>query len=756
MATEVVITEQDRTDAENILEQYMTDAIPLGDFSKGSALRDLAITALASVYAYMRKEAEYVRVRQSLLLADALTDDDRSAAVEEILSNWFIVKKSGRQSRGTVTVFMSEQEDVSVPTSALFYKTSALSFALDSTSTVVVAGEDMTPVTDSTGAVVAYSFTLPVIASQSGAEYDVVPGPFVDYTRFSPYIIRVENENTFAGGASDETTDELLERAPTAISVRDLNSARSIDAVLKEEFTTVDDVTVVGYGDAEMQRDLILEGATQTRIHAGGHVDAYLRTPITEGKTTTGIVGGEFTDPRPGYYVLRDDTLSASEMASIVEGDVIIIYNNLGGSEPDRYIVQSSNAYGIAVSRRTPFPSLIPVVEESFEDGQVGTTYTPGDTDKIKLPTTTYEFTADDVGKWIRILGSGVTNANMASGSNNGTWEILAVDTINNTAQVNLTGIEAFVDETAVQAELQSRVVEYSIGDNGPSFDNHVSRRISGRFTKSVQSDGRILLPDEPIYRITDVSFESATNPYTVGGRVTFPNRSNLEPEFTTNPDDLQYRVLCSNPEEAPSGWQLMEVDIGWPDGVNPNESKDFFNDESLRVTYDALTGYDTVWAFMLSDDQRILCGSVIPKGLNPVYITVEIQYRLAKTATDTLDTADATEALVAFINDFDTREDLDSSDIVAFLRENYDVIGNIEPITFYYQLLAPDGRVISYKSTDVVSIDDGKTIDPDTDAYPLSSQPELIMDDPLAIGVSDNTVRYLTVADLITFTELD
>lgn len=854
MAETIVITEEDRIEAENIMEQYLSDALTDGDFTKGGALRDLAIGAIAYTYAYMKKERDYVRARQSLLLLGTLSGTDVDDAVDEILSNWFITRKTGRESTGTATVYIGAPANsavpqaVTVPTGTRFFKTSTLPFLLNSAISLSFSEDDFRPISDSSGEVVSYSFDIPLIAAGSGVEYDIDPGPFVDFTTFDSRVTRVENASVFSGGAGTESTETLLERAPTAVTVRDLNSARSIDTVLKEEFTTVDDVIVIGYGDAEMLRDLVVEEATNTRIHAGGHVDTYLRSPITSSKAYTAEIGAAFTDARPSYHILRDATIADFldiGGAEVTPGDIIEIYNYLPSSEANRYIIKEVTNYGIYVSMRSPFPGIMPVVDGDFDDGEVETGNTEfksaghafaeieisyddaeliGGTNQIE--STEYTFSTSDVGKWIRVrrtttppplipsnygtykihsitvapdpnpgraevvdftgtaatfsgetgldwdlmtttdLNKFVRIKNAATSSNNGTWKIVGIIDADYVELYDASGSHpTFTTETGLDWELCSRVVEYSVGKNPPHYNNKVSRRYTGQFTKTIQNDGRILLPGEPIYRITDVSFASSVSPYTVNGRVTFPHRKNVEPTYVDlgggdpdhdEPSELEYQVIGHNPGEVFSGWQVLEVDVGWPDGspaVTP-ELKSYFNGNQLRVTYDTLTGFDAIWTYMLSGDQRILCGSVIPKGLHPAYLHMNLNYRLAKTATEALDTTEAASGLASFINNFDTREDMDTSDIVAYLRENFSVIGYLEPATIYYDFLAPDGRVIYYKTTDRVLIDAEKIIDPDTDYAPYSSQPELLFSEPIALGVSDNTVRYLTVSDLITFTQ--
>jgi len=816
----ITITEEDRVAAENIMEQYLSDRLPDGDFSKGSSLRDLVVGGLAYVFAFLRKEGDLIRARQSLLLLSGLSGADVDDAVDEILSNWFLERKDGTKATGTATVYLSQKEDVTIPTTASFYR-AGKEFKINSEIDLSYSGDDMTPVTDATGTVVAYQLQIPLVAAETGDSYNVEAGGFADFTRFSSNILRIENKNAFTGGGNIESTEEFLDRAETAISVRDLNSVRSIDVTLRENFSEIDDVVVIGFGDPEMIRDLAFPSVLGSKIHAGGCIDAYLRMPIIESKTFTGEIGGEFIDPREKYYVLRDDTVS--DFSAVNPGDVIRVYNNLSGSEPDIYTVKEVSEKGVQVDLRIPFPMEIPVVEESGTDGEVTATdssfksadydfatklhsYNDGECispDVFKAGS--YTFSTDDLGRWIKISGSvsgndGVYKIHVVDVSNNKvevvdytgtsptftaetdlTWDLLETDVVSwyiriknssagNTGTWKIVGLvdvdtvelrdinnnpQSFSAETGISWDLCSRIVEYSIGKNPTSYDDKVSRRYTGLFTKTVQHDGRILLPAEPVYRITDVSFASATHPYNDNGRVYFPNRVNHEPEYFDSSDlsQLQYQVIGHNPGEAPSGWQVMELDVGWPDG-NPT-GKDYFNGNSLRVTYDSLSGYDAVWTYMLNGDQRIICGSVIPKGLHPVYLTIDVQYKLAKTATDSLDTDDAASKLADFINNFDVKEDLDTSDITAYLRENFSVIGYIAPLTVYYDLLAPDGRVIHFKTKDKVSIDTSKVIDPDTDYYPDPAKPELLLEDPLELGVSDNTVRYLSVVDLITFTEI-
>lgn len=739
MADTIVITEQDRLDAENILEQFLGDKIPNADFSKGGALRDFVVSAMGYIFAYLRNEIDITRARQSLLLLAKLTGTDVDDAVDEILSNWFVTRKVGRSASGILTIYLSEEVDVNIDLSAKFYKTSALAFIPNALDTVTVAKEDLTKVVDEDGVVVSYTFSLAVKALFPGESYNVEPGAFVDFTRFNPYVTRVENQNKFEGGGGIETTTDMLSRSQTAISVRDLNSPRSLDVTLKEEFTTIDDVTVIGFGDEEMIRDLILEEATNSRVHAGGHVDAYLRGPILTDKTHTAVVGSESTDTRPGYYIFRDDTVP--DFTAIpnppVVGDILRVHNAVATSEAEMYIIRAVTPYGLYVSRRAYFPMALPTLIHDYIDGQLE--YGGGEN---RVYSTAYAFTDSDVGRYIRVYKGGDSN-------NVGTGEVTAVN-----APLGYAVVVGFPNnfnaETGVTFGLESRVVEYTVGDNSPTFNNKLSTggnpKLSGMFTKSIQNNGRILLPAWPVYRISEVSLPgTGLDPSWLDsdGRMRFTQRVNRTPVWpgTPIPGNFEYQVICNNPAEGSSGWQVLELVIVGSTGAS------YFNDKTLTVKFDTLSGYDSVWNMMVSQDRRIICGSVIPKGMHPVYLSMEVKYRLSKLAVSDIDSAAVAQALSEHINSFDTREDIDVSDIMGFLRTNYVDIGFIEPVTIQYTLLAPDGRSIPYETTDVVSID------PDKQTGVLD---EDLLPDPIGIGVSDNTVRYLTIPALITLTNLE
>lgn len=851
--TTISILEQDRIDAENFLEQFLTDSVG-GDFRKGGALRDFAVGAMASIFAFFRKEVDYVKARQSLLLLGSLTGADVDNAVDEILSNWYITRKAGLYSRGMATLYLSQPVDISVPTTATFSTATGLVFKLDSTSPISFLAGELRPVYSSAGLVAYYTQQIPLISSDVGVIYNITPQAFTSFTAISPYLSRVETAQTFTGATDAETTTDMLNRAETAISTRNMISSRSIDATLRENFAEVNAVKVVGYGDSEMTRDFVEEASTRTRLHAGGAADVFLDAPVVQGNIANLVVGDIYTDPRPGTCILRDDSLIASATdfvaEGVVRGDILRTYNAME-HEADEYVVDQVTPLGLYVSRRSEFPGESPTALESFTDGVIN----GAALDSIESPAATYVFSNEDIGRYVRLK-------NCATASNIGIYQIRSIDTANNRAGlIDQAGVAVLVAESPIEWELIERelllgasdgeilfdvgtgefrinhladhtfdandaglygrivhiwgssneyfndifyvsaleavpvptyavltsltgaalpaadialtagfslmfyegitpdnfieragrtLVSYTVGANSPAYDDKVAAggggpRSSGRFTREIQEDGQVLLPQVPIYRIQSVSFVPNTpgsyGTLEVDGRVTFKYRSNTSPvDPAGDPNSLEYWVECVNPAESQSGWQVMKLHVG--------NAGNNFNGETLEVVYDTISGYNSVWGYMLSGDRRIVCGSVIPRGFHPVYISANIRYSRSRSAVENIEASEAAQALVDYIAGLTAPYELDASDMVGYLRSLYPNIGyvDMENIVINYELVAPDGRMIYYTTKNQVIVDPSK--------HRFPAEPLACLYDPLAVGVSNNTIKFLALPESIVLTE--
>jgi len=805
---ELVISDEDRQSAEAFLTRFLTDLFPDADFSPGAILRDHTIGAVGAVFALLRAEATATRNATSLRTVERLQNaDDFDEAVSNLVSNWLVTRRGGRAVRGTVLIHFSETHDGFVPTSTVFTKTSNIRFALDSDAAVTYQASDLVPRTNAAGEVIDYTLRVPVIAENVGTQYEVGNGPFAGLTRFNRFVLFAENDNPYVGAQDPETSEELLTRLPEAITVRDLNSKRAISAVLKETFSAIDSLTVLGYGDTGMRRDLV-QVTPHIDLHLGGHIDVFINTPLLERRVFNGTVGGIYTDPRSEITLFRDETVDDWTAFLVEAGDILRIRNANAG-EAGLYIIEEVSKYFLRVNPRQSLPAVRPTLArsgETFTDGAV----TGSDT----FSSSAAELSAVDIGRYIRITGSG--------SGNDGDYRILSYDS--GADEVTLSVPSGLTVEAGLTFQILIDVVEYSIGDIGPAYDNKVSPATTGEFTRDYQADGQILLPGEPIYFIHEVSLLDLADPDTdpASGRVQFGDRVNTQPD----PDPtapLEYKVENLVPLEGQSAQHMMVCDVGYapefegtegnistlntffananvfspsdagsgklvriknsfqtgtngdwriitynaPDEVVIENAADpslfppteinlewelvwdtKYNNKTLRVVYDTLSQFDVINTFVEDDNERVACANTLLRGLHPAYLSFEIRYALRDNANAFFDAEVAKLGLINYINAFPADDTIHVSDIVtAFQSQNSAEVGYVElPITVTYDFYAPDGRLITYETTDAVEISRDKLALPDAIDR---------LEDPRTLGVVDPNVRYLSSIDLITLTQV-
>lgn len=354
MSVAVTINPTDVTTAANFLEQFLTDQVPDGDFSKGTALRDLTVNALAAVVAFLRADAAQIRQLQSLTSVQAATSGDETAlsdAVTAILSNFFVARKNGTKARGIAVGHSTQKVDMFIPTNTTFTYSQNIVFVVDSTDTLFIPSRDLVPIIDATGAVLEYQFNIPLVAVTYGDAYNVNPDIFSGFDRFSPYVTRIDSVVAFTGGGGVESVTDLLARAPTAISVRNLINERSIAATLEDNYPDIESVLVIGMGEPEMQRDIVPTVAPNLRFHIGGAVDIYLRTALVE-TSYTRSVGGFFERPDGVVTMFRDASVT---LTAVLPGDVIRVTAGLP-IVPSEFLVTSTDGTTLMVSERSAFP----------------------------------------------------------------------------------------------------------------------------------------------------------------------------------------------------------------------------------------------------------------------------------------------------------------------------------------------------------------------------------------------------------------
>lgn len=351
--------------AEEFLASVVSEQVPDGRYTDGTALRDLTIKALAVIAAQLRKENNTVQALQSLTrirqlagnTAEANLDPAVADATDALLSNWFIQRRGGSYARGVVQVFVSRRQDYSLPRTSRFIYDRVHGFYPDSTTDMTIPAASLTPNIDSNGVVISYSFNLRLVAAETGEGFNVFPGTWGGTGGFSPFVMRVVSTVRFEGGKPRQSTVNMIDEAKNAIAVRNLINDRSIQATLSQTFTYVSRMTNIGMGDPEMQRDKVLELASGVRAHIGGCFDIYAELAPAE-TVYEGIIGGAYTRPDGIINVFDDPAVTDWTTVGVLVGDVLHITAGLP-DVPRDYVITGVTTDLLYVAEQRPFTAAV-------------------------------------------------------------------------------------------------------------------------------------------------------------------------------------------------------------------------------------------------------------------------------------------------------------------------------------------------------------------------------------------------------------
>jgi len=719
---DIRISQEDLTDAENFLVAFLTEQVPDASFKKGTAMRDLAVKAFTYLFAYLRGEIDLVGDRQSLYRISEAADldaDDITQAADEILSNWFLSRKTGTAARTTARFHFLQKTALSIALDTKFWRTNETAFYIDAlVDPYTIPASTLLPVYNSSGVLVDYVVDIPLVASAVGESYNIEAGQFVGYDSENgiPYFSYAENLYDIKTGKNVETTTDLIDRAQTAITVRNLINNRSCDTVLQEEFPAITETLTIGMGEVEMVRDRKYEIAPHIDIHTGGFFDTYVEMPYTDAEES-GTIGGYFPRPDSKAVVFRDPWLTNddhtadgypggrkfTDAPAVSVGDVIYIREGISGA-PLGYTVTEVRPTELLISAGVPFSEAY---DEKTVDWSVPLNPDPGLIYSIGHIAPSFDDIPLLPGDYVR---------------------------------------------TALQST------------SDPTIPVGTSRHI--------QEPGVIVLAGVPIQDVTWVEITSPLasdgaiiNPST--GTIVFNNRVNSDPVGPMlEPSLTQYRVQVLNPTSGQSADTVTLIQVGYIDpSVSPAVSYlDHFDGQNLRVVYKTLSDFTNVADYVTNRDRRISAANQLVRARNPIWLEMTIPYRMKPTSGDTLDHSAAAEFLATYINNFDPNDDLDFSDLATQLRNEYAGIGVVFPFTIYYHLHSPDGQIASYSTEDVVSIFDlnsnGATLlNGNSIVAPQVLSSLTFINTPGALvswygylGITDRTVNYRAKSSNISF----
>lgn len=245
-------------DMSTFLDARMKQAFPELATNEGDAITDFLIKPATLLWDPIVREI--FRIRGSLSVKDPETLTTEEA--EALLANMFSTRKRGDFARGTGRLYFAQPRATSVTPENFFTSKSGLHFFPD-------GKQEITPeemLLNIEGS--AYYFDVSLIAEDAGVAYNIDRNELINVANLEG-TVRVTNLRRFRSGQDAQTAVEFVEQTREDLSERSMVTIRGIGAKVPEAFPEVTRLAVTGFGDPEMQRDVIRGGGLGP-VRAGG------------------------------------------------------------------------------------------------------------------------------------------------------------------------------------------------------------------------------------------------------------------------------------------------------------------------------------------------------------------------------------------------------------------------------------------------------------------------------------------------------
>jgi len=246
-------------DMTTFINDRLVQAFPDLATKQGDALTDLLNKPASLLWDPIVRENRRVQRNLSFQDPETLTADE----AEALGANFFRERRKGQLSRGIGRVYVAQAQNVSI--SPVNFTTSKGGLHFFPTEIQSIRTEEIILNLGEDG---LYYFDFNVTADQAGVEYNIGPNELVSIANV-PSVVKVSNLRRFSAGEDEETVEDYVNRLQKEIGEKSLVTLRGIAAKLLDSFPDVNRLNVVGFGDPEMQRDVI-EGGGLGGVVVGG------------------------------------------------------------------------------------------------------------------------------------------------------------------------------------------------------------------------------------------------------------------------------------------------------------------------------------------------------------------------------------------------------------------------------------------------------------------------------------------------------
>lgn len=233
------------------LKQLFKELDPTLDMRDGLAIPDLLLEPSALLLKNFYQRLVTLEEKWSLDEYEELTTEQ----MDRLANNFALERLSGAKVRGRIRIyFTSPTVTIYIPQGTIFSTAGGLNYSTiqdyEFTATELLSHTD----------VVGYYCEIVVEATEEGSEYAISAGEIISTSTDTGIdYLRMINPEDFWGGAPEETNEELYERIQNSITARNFMTNNGIKLILSELFDSTQDITIIGQGEMEMERDKVYD-----------------------------------------------------------------------------------------------------------------------------------------------------------------------------------------------------------------------------------------------------------------------------------------------------------------------------------------------------------------------------------------------------------------------------------------------------------------------------------------------------------------
>lgn len=240
------------------LQQRLNQAFPDLPTQPGDALTDILIATATLLWEPVVRENLLVKQNLSFQDPTTLTLDE----AEALGANLYAPRNTGDFAVGVGRLYFAQPQNVTVGPSN--YATSTTQLNFDPTDIQSITYQEMVLNVEGT----LYYFDVNFIAEAAGDGYNIDPNTLTTVSGIAS-AVRITNKARFRNGTPDENTVDYVDRIGQELTERSLVTQRGIVSVLTQAFPDITSLNATGFGDPEMERD-ILQGGGLGQIFAAG------------------------------------------------------------------------------------------------------------------------------------------------------------------------------------------------------------------------------------------------------------------------------------------------------------------------------------------------------------------------------------------------------------------------------------------------------------------------------------------------------